>query len=270
MNEQEIKFQFAGKEVVVIGDSWKYGDFAKAQVEALNPGVATKINQLVSAKLVSIKQAEQESLKALFQSFKSRVKSMVPAEYTVTFLAELQGKNGLVPGYAGQATISKHYKNRKLYFQIEYNDRAYSSDSWYSHKANSPWVMEYNYRTIRYKTLEKLILRGLEKLKDAEETIDRNQEASEKKTQKIAIMEHELNYPVDRETEYSSINHQSYEKIATKTANGFKMFLDRRDDGTYSISKIKTPYMGFRKLTPKQVKAVLSVLSELSKEDEDE
>lgn len=265
MNE-ETEFKFAGKTVIVTSDTWTYGNFTREQVNEINPETATKIGKLVAIERRKKESKEKRALLSLLSEFRVKVLDLVPLEYEVALRADSMDKKDLVFSDIQQATISKDYKNNNLYFRIEYNDRAYSSGDWHSHTANSPWTMNYDYKTIRYKTLEKLVTKGLEKLKDAEETIDQNIVVARRKNQKIALMSKELGYSVDKDTRWSSGMRRTYEVMSIEIIDGFKIIIDRDEGGDYLVSDIKIPYMGFKNLTAKQIEALLLALSEFPKE----
>jgi len=172
---QEVKTLFERKELIIYGEtSWKWDGFQRGAVERLAPGKAGEIDKLAKKeadKQAKELQAKKDKEQKEFQALVDKIKS---DDFDVVY-----GKGRAMTLKKGGVSAS-----------IDHEDKVW--DGWSSHTTNKPWRLYFNYKTVRYATLNNAINKAAKKIDQKLEDIAERKKLAAKRNTSIAEKNMEL------------------------------------------------------------------------------
>jgi peptidyl-tRNA hydrolase len=157
----ELKFEYQNHSITASGEeNWHITDkngikTSRTAVLALNPSLARKIDANVKEKIDEIERAKKREAKKAKEKFEAQVKAVRLSGITI----ELTEDNRQTVNLWKETS-----KKGKVSAQVYYDENVWSSESLHLHKTNNVWVVYFDYKNVRYKTLDKALKKAAEKI----------------------------------------------------------------------------------------------------------
>jgi len=182
----EIEFEFEKKKVIGYNSSWKWGNYTSEAVKEISVEKFNAINKLYLKGIKETKDLKQKQLIQEQKDFKTLVSKANKAGFTTTFNDILKIAH---QSDAKDVTLSKKFQDKDINARIRFNDKVWGAASWHSHRTNSPWCVEFDYKTVRYKTFERAFNKATERINlkiDSLEIQSKNTKSKLERDERIA------------------------------------------------------------------------------------
>ena len=201
----KVVVEIGGKQVVYdeCTKSWSYDSVAKDLVEKVNPQLAEEVTQFVEKDLVAYKEriAKEEADKRA-QAVAVRVAEL--GKFKSEVLPLVQGYEVSFPSVDILYNTVKSITIKKcgIHSEVTYDSMVYDSKGWRSHKTDKVWVRLFEYKRIKFATLEGAIENAIKCIDEKSKQADKDAQiakTSEEKRQNMqeVLKENGIDFKVD-------------------------------------------------------------------------
>jgi len=279
---EKIEIELDQKKVVydTRSETWTWDGIKEEAVKKLNPKKHEEIREILEKEVKEFqeklkreeeerRQKKIEENRKTIEEFKKKVTPMIDKKYTLTF--------GEPDGWMSYHLNFVRIERNKVDAELYYDGTVMPRDCWRPQKTGKPWVVDFDYKKIRYATIEKAIKKACERI---EEKIEQNQEklkekqAFENKNMEMAeeLKKHGIGLVVEKEGRGYGRHRNYYDtrtaivKIKDKEEGGYS---EVKLKGHAYSSKGKIEVNGIKitgKFTPEQVKKLADTIASMNPE----
>lgn len=265
--KSNYEFDFNGKKVIAKNeDSWTLNGVDIDTIKKLDNAMASNIIQHILELKKQKEKEERAKYHILYHNFKQEVEKYVDSsKYDVKFLDEsLIDKEEFYNFVNNIRKVTIYIKDKRIYFEVYYDNKVYGQGDWYSHSTSKVWIKDYDYKKVRYATLEKAIKAGIKNLEEKVEDLQYKQKVEYKVQCEIAKINKELLYTAQRSEHYHSrygCPGYTEKVIEIKLPNKILVHISHDDKG-YNIQRFKINL--FSELTNIPIEKINNLLKALA------